>query len=103
MFIENPNRPLYVLQPPTPSICIEYNQKDPNFLVSGQFNGLIATWDMRRGTEPVDFSLMENSHRDPVNNVLWINSKSGTEFFSASTDGQCKWFALNKSKRIESS
>lgn len=64
--------------------------------MSGQFNGLVAIWDIRRGTEPVDFSIMENSHRDPVNKVLWINSKSGTEFFSASTDGQCKWYILTQ-------
>ena len=36
----------------------------------------------------MDISILENSHRDPVYNVLWINSKSGTEFFSSSTDGQ---------------
>ena len=36
----------------------------------------------------MDISILETSHRDPVYNVLWINSKSGTEFFSSSTDGQ---------------
>lgn len=33
-------------------------------------------------------SPLEPSHRDPVHKVLWMNSKSGTEFFSASSDGQ---------------
>lgn len=39
---------------------------------------------------------MEISHRDPIRSILWINSKSGTEFFSASTDGQLKWLIILK-------
>jgi hypothetical protein len=52
------------------------------------FSGQVAFWDVRKGSTPVDISILETSHRDPVYNVLWINSKSGTEFFSSSTDGQ---------------
>lgn len=52
------------------------------------FSGQVAFWDVRKGSAPVDISILETSHRDPVYNVLWINSKSGTEFFSSSTDGQ---------------
>lgn len=83
-----------MLQPPTGAVCLEYNQKDPNCLVSGQFNGQVAMWDTRRSNEPCEYSVIENSHRDPVHNVLWINSKTGTEFFSGSTDGQLKWYEM---------
>lgn len=31
---------------------------------------------------------MEASHRDPVYGAIWLQSKTGTECFSASTDGQ---------------
>ncbi|XP_017774943.1 PREDICTED: dynein intermediate chain 3, ciliary isoform X2 [Nicrophorus vespilloides] len=96
--LENPNTPQMILNPPTQSVCIEYNQKDQNSLVSGQYNGQVAVWDVRRGNEPVDFSVMECSHRDPVNSILWINSKSGTEFFSGSTDGTLKWWDTRKMK-----
>jgi hypothetical protein len=54
------------------------------------FSGQVAFWDVRKGSTPVDVSILEPSHRDPVYNVLWINSKSGTEFFSSSTDGQVR-------------
>lgn len=91
MFLENPNRPLLVMKPPSPAICLEYNQKDPNSLVSGHINGKVAVWDIRRGSEPVEMCMPEVGHRDPVHNVLWIQSKSGNEFFSSSTDGQLKW------------
>lgn len=33
---------------------------------------------------------MEVSHRDPVYGAIWLQSKTGTECFSASTDGQVK-------------
>lgn len=71
-----------------PMVTLEYNPKDSNILISGLMTGQIAVWDVRRASEPVEISLIENSHRDPCNKVLWINSKTGTEFFSASKDGQ---------------
>jgi dynein intermediate chain 2 len=60
------------------------------------FNGQVAVWDTRKGSDPVELSVIENSYRDPVHNVLWINSKSGTEFFGSSTDGQVKWWDTRK-------
>lgn len=87
-FTENPNKPLLVLQPPVFIVSLEYNPKDSHNLVSGLYNGQVAFWDARRGSDPVELSLLYASHRDPVSSVLWINSKSGTEFFSASIDGQ---------------
>lgn len=85
---ENPNKPQLTVKPTEPIVCLEYNPKDLNCLVSGMFSGQVAFWDVRKGSTPVDISILETSHRDPVYNVLWINSKSGTEFFSSSTDGQ---------------
>nr|XP_023025505.1 dynein intermediate chain 2, axonemal [Leptinotarsa decemlineata] len=94
--VENPNLPLLTLKPEHPIVCLEYNQKDPHSLVSGQLNGQVAVWDTRKGFEPVELSVIENSFRDPVHNVLWIHSKTGTEFFSSSTDGQVKWWDIRK-------
>jgi len=82
------------LKPTVPITCLEYNPKDLPCLVSGMFNGQVAVWDSRKGSAPVDMSVLEFSHRDPVYNVLWINSKSGTEFFSSSTDGQVSTILL---------
>lgn len=93
---ENPNRPLYKLSPSSPSVCIEYHQKDPNLLVSGQRNGQCCQWDTREGSKPVTFTPREVCHRESVNSVLWINSKTGTEFFSGSADGQLVWWDTRK-------
>lgn len=86
--LENPNKPQMILTPAVPIVCLEYNPKDPHMLSSGMFSGQVCFWDTRKGSDPIETSPMEVSHRDPVHNVLWINSKSGTEFFSASSDGQ---------------
>ncbi|XP_018577180.1 dynein intermediate chain 3, ciliary-like [Anoplophora glabripennis] len=94
--VENPNRPLIILKPEYSVVCLEYNQKDPHSLVSGQINGQVALWDTRKSYEPVELSVIESSFRDPVHNVLWIHSKTGTEFFSSSTDGQVKWWDIRK-------
>ena len=47
-----------------------------------------AYWDTRRGSQPVEVSSVEHSHRDPVYKIIWLQSKTGTDAFSASTDGQ---------------
>lgn len=49
-----------------------------------------AYWDTRKGGLPVEVSAVEVSHRDPVYGAIWLQSKTGTECFSASTDGQVK-------------
>lgn len=94
--VENPNRPLVTLKPQHPIVCLEYNPKDSHGLVSGHINGQVAVWDIRKSREPVELSLIENSFTDPVHKVLWIHSKTGTEFFSCSTDGQIKWWDIRK-------
>ena len=39
---------------------------------------------------------IEQSHRDPAYKTIWIQSKTGTECFSASTDGQVLWWDIRK-------
>ena len=91
--IENPNQPDQTLIPNSPLVSIKYNPKDPHILVGGSYNGILcmkmlitridiiilAFWDTRKGSFPVDISSVEKSHRDPVYNVTWVQSKSGKE------------------------
>ncbi|XP_064789134.1 dynein axonemal intermediate chain 2-like isoform X2 [Oncorhynchus masou masou] len=85
--IENPNKPEMTLKPVSLLVCLEYNPKDSHILVGGSYNGQIAYWDTRKGSQPVEMSTIEHSHRDPVYKVIWLQSKTGTDTFSASTDG----------------
>uniref|UniRef100_A0A4W5LUQ0 Dynein, axonemal, intermediate chain 2b n=1 Tax=Hucho hucho TaxID=62062 RepID=A0A4W5LUQ0_9TELE len=62
--IENRNKPEMTLKLVSPLVC--------------SYNGQIAYWDTRK----------EHSHRDPVYKFIWLQSKTGTDTFSASMDGQ---------------
>lgn len=57
---------------------------------------VLAYWDTRKGSQPVEVTPMEICHRDPAWKVMWIQSKTGTECFSTSTDGQVFWWDIRK-------
>ncbi|KAF7643978.1 hypothetical protein LDENG_00230160 [Lucifuga dentata] len=107
--VENPNRPELTLRAESPLVCLEYNPKDSHALIGGSYNGLIgqshslfsvggANCDIliAQGQHPVELSSVEQSHRDPVYKTIWLQSKTGTEAFSASTDGQVLWWDVRK-------
>ena len=96
LLLENPNKPEFTLKPVSPLVCVEYSPKDAHIIVGGQYNGQVAFWDVRKGSQPVETSLVEHSHHDPAYKTLWIQSKTGTEFFSASTDGQVLFWDIRK-------
>ncbi|KAI9223721.1 WD40-repeat-containing domain protein [Blastocladiella britannica] len=94
--IENPNVPDQTILPASPLVCLKYNPKDPHILVGGTYNGVVAFWDTRKGSLPVDSCTIDNAHRDPVYSVAWVQSKTGSEFFSTSPDGQVMWWDIRK-------
>jgi dynein intermediate chain 2 len=94
--LERPNKPEFTLKSISPIVSLEYNPKDSHILVGGCYNGLIAFWDTRKGSQPVETSSIDHSHHDPVYKVRFLSSKSGSECFSTSTDGQVLWWDLRK-------
>jgi len=94
--LENPNYPEQDLVPQSPLCCLEYNNKEHNVVIGGSYNGLVAWWDVRRGSQPVDSSPIEKSHRDPVYQINWLPSKTQTECASVSTDGYVLWWDTRK-------
>ncbi|XP_053707585.1 dynein intermediate chain 3, ciliary [Synchiropus splendidus] len=94
--IENPHCPEVTLSPHSPLLCLEYNPKDCHILVGGSYNGQIVVWDTRKGCRPVEVSAMDQSHQDPVYKTVWLQSKTGTDAFSTSTDGQVLWWDVRK-------
>lgn len=59
--------------------------------MGGFHSGQVGIFDTRAEKSLVGISEREVCHQEAVNSVLWINSKSGTEFFSGSFDGQIIW------------
>ena len=94
--VNNPNTPELQLTPLSPLCCLEYNPKDPHFLVGGSYNGLVSCFDTRTGETPKDTSIIENSHRDPVYKIAWLQGKHPFECCSTSTDGQVLWWDVRK-------
>ncbi|XP_065826418.1 dynein axonemal intermediate chain 2-like isoform X2 [Oscarella lobularis] len=94
--LEKPNKPEMTLKPISPLVCLEYNPKDSHVLVGGCYNGLLGFWDTRKGSYPVEMSSINHSHQDPVFKVRFLSSKTGTEFFSTSTDGRVLWWDIRK-------
>jgi len=94
--LHNPNQPDSELIPPSPLTCLVYNPRSPDQLVGGCYNGLVGFWDLRKGNQPVETSLIEQSHRDPVYEVSWVQSRAGNECCSISTDGQVLWWDVRK-------
>jgi len=99
--INNPNTAEFELVPTSPLCCLEYNPKDPHICVGGSYNGLITTFDTRRGPTPIEQSLIEKSHRDPVYDVAWLAGKTAFECASTSTDGQVLWWDIRKPEPID--
>ena len=101
--ILNPNTPDAELSPPSPLCCLRFNPKNTDTLVGGSYNGLISFYDLRRSggglskeVTPASTSVIEKSHHDPVYDVFWINSKTGNQCVSVSTDGQMFWWDTRK-------
>ena len=94
--VNNPNTPELQLMPQSPLCCLEYNPKDPHFLVGGSYNGLVNCFDTRTGETPKDSSIIEKSHRDPVYKIAWLQGKHPFECCSTSTDGQVLWWDVRK-------
>ena len=89
----NPNTPDQELLPPSPLCCLRFNHKSTDTLVGGSYNGLVTYYDLRRGVStPLETSVIEKSHHDPVYEVFWISSKTGNTCASVSTDGQMLWW-----------
>ena len=65
----------------------------------GCYNGRVGCWDPRNGKkDPIVMSNIENSHHEPVIDLIWMSSKGGNEFVTCSTDGQVLWWDLTNLK-----
>jgi dynein intermediate chain 2 len=90
------------LVPPSPLCCLRFNPKSTDTLVGGCYNGLITCFDLRKpnavtgSCDPLETSVVEKSHHDPVSDVFWISSKTGHQCASVSTDGKMMWWDTRK-------
>ena len=99
-----PNAPERELLPPSPLCCLKFNPKSHETLVGGSYNGLVTYYDLRKpGAGPAETSQIEHSHHDPVYDIFWIASKTGSKCASVSTDGLMLWWDVRKLSEPEDS
>lgn len=91
MTLDSPNTPLLKLYSAHPAPCIEYNPKDYHILASGINSGQVVVWDSRVGGHEQIVSNHEFSHREGINCLVWFTSKTNSEFFTGSNEGQLCW------------
>mmetsp|Transcript_88772 Transcript_88772/g.250040 ORF Transcript_88772/g.250040 Transcript_88772/m.250040 type:complete len:571 (-) Transcript_88772:220-1932(-) len=94
--ISERNVPLTELRTNSPLICCQYNHKNSDFLVGGCYNGILNYYDLRKGPTPLGKSNVDVSHYDPVYDVVWLQSKIGTECASVSSDGRLLFWDVRK-------
>jgi dynein intermediate chain 2 len=90
--VQKPNSPEATLTPDSPLCSLRFNPKNTDVLIGGSYNGLVCHFDRRSGNKPVAASQIETSHHDPVYDVVWTQSKTGTMCTSCSTDGNLLWW-----------
>ncbi|XP_050548316.1 dynein intermediate chain 3, ciliary-like [Daktulosphaira vitifoliae] len=86
--LEDSTMPSFIVTSQFPIVKLEFNSRDKNNLAGGLISGQVACWDTRKGSDCIAMSNLKNSHRDQVTGIYWIHSKTGTEFYSGSSDGQ---------------
>ena len=93
--IRRSNAPAFELLPSSPIRCLAYGS-DGRYLLAGTINGLISIFDPRAGSHAAKTSSIEHSHNDPVCDIRWMQSKSGTECASVSSDGVLYYWDTRK-------
>jgi len=94
------NVPLTELRTQSPLVCCQYNHKNADFLVGGCYTGVLNFYDLRKGQSPTMRSVTEVSHYDPVYDVVWLQSKVGTECASVSSDGRLLFWDVRKLSEV---
>lgn len=92
--LENPHAPYMEFEPPNPVWQFVCSPVSPAVIIAGLNDGRVCAFDVRASKEPQLYSPMHLAHRDPVSSLLFIFSRTNSEFFSASSDGRCMWWDL---------
>jgi dynein intermediate chain 2 len=92
----NPSKPEATLSPLSALTVLNYNNKDHNLIGAGQLSGQITLFDLRKGPAPVEATRADRTHRTPVYDFAWTQSKASTELMSTSIDGSVLWWDLRK-------
>lgn len=103
--LKSPNSPLTSINPPSPITALAYNHKNVDDIAFGTYNGRVGFVDVRVSNDRISndqISDVEESHHEPIMDVIWLSSKLNNEFVTSSSDGKIMWWDNRKlSKPID--
>ncbi|CAG5033568.1 unnamed protein product [Parnassius apollo] len=79
---------------------VAYAPRVPHSLAASLLSGRVGVWDTRSGGDPALLCPQHIAHRDLARRLLFINTKSGQEFFSSGPDGVCKWWDMRNLNEV---
>lgn len=92
--VHRQTKPVYKLRPEYPCWQLACSPSHPELLICGLEKGTVNVFDVRVDKNAVLTSSVYNSHREPITSILYIHSRTHSEFFTGSSDGQCLWWDL---------
>lgn len=83
--------------------CLRFNHKNSDLLLGGGYDGTINLWDLRKKNSFCESSLLKISHKNAVQDVCWLQSKTNSQCLTVSNDGLCLiWDIRNLNSVVES-
>ncbi|EUD64365.1 dynein intermediate chain 2, axonemal [Plasmodium inui San Antonio 1] len=97
------NSPYQILFSKTFIKCLRFNHKNSDLLLAGSYDGTVNLWDLRKKNTVCESSSNHASHKNIVQDVIWLQTKTNNHCLSVSNDGVCLlWDIRNFSDHIES-
>ncbi|XP_033150301.1 dynein intermediate chain 3, ciliary [Drosophila busckii] len=90
--VENPIKPLYFYDSNEVIKCAKICPKEESNMIGGTYTGKVCIWETFESGYPTSRCPMEAAHRELCSSVVWVHSKTNTEFYSASLDGSIKFW-----------
>lgn len=86
--------PIYEFFPEHSCWQLACSPVDSNLMIAGLKNGTVNVFDIREGPNAILSSSVYSSHRAPITALLYTQSRTHSEFFTGSPDGQCLWWDI---------
>ena len=86
--VSNPLVPVLEVTPASPLVTLQYGKREPSLMAGGTLHGHLVLVDTRAGGCPVLTAEVPDSLGDPVTDLTWLASKSGSEVLVSVGDGR---------------
>ena len=86
--INNPLRPVVMLSPESGLVSVEFSRREEELVAGGCLSGELVLLDTRQGGSPHTTLSPPHSMGDPVTDLAWLNTKTGSDLVATLGDGR---------------